>query len=302
MRYDVKSTLILWVVFAAAISAVGQTRPVIRFEDGRIQIVGLPFKDVASTSLISQTQWQSFLCVYTSEAYQRNTDQPIAGKYEWNRDTIFFQPLYAFSPGETYHEVFNPESFFENAGITSDALLEKVELSFSIPAEVRPLNRVKAIYPESASLPENLLRMYIYFSNPMMPGEAYRHISLMDENGTRVEKAFLVVDQELWDTERKRFTLLFDPGRIKRELKSNVDLGTPLKEGGRYHLVIDSAWRDVYGNSLATSINKTFTVTAARRSKVSPAQWKVIAPLVGSLGDVIIFLKGPSTIRLALNT
>ena len=134
----------------------------------------------------------------------------------------------------------------------------------------------------------------------MMPGEAHEHISLTMEDGTKVEKAFLVVDQELWDAERKRFTLLFDPGRIKRDLKSNLDLGLPLQEGAKYHLVIDSAWRDVHGNSLAKNFSKTFSVSAPERSKISHLQWKLISPIPGSLGEVVMSFDRPMDHALAL--
>jgi hypothetical protein len=173
-------------------------------------------------------------------------------------------------------------------------------LSFSLPKEISGPTEIKSIYPESENLPENLLRMYIYFSGPMMPGEAYDHITLMRENGTRVEKPFLIVDQELWDTDRQRFTLLFDPGRIKRDLRSNIDLGTPLQKGEKYLLVIDSAWRDVHGKPLGRSVTKAFSVAAPARAKVSPQDWRVTSPMAGSRGDVIISFDRPIDHALAL--
>lgn len=290
---------ILWVVFACVtFVAAGQTQPLLKFENGAISVIGLP--SATSTTIISDDQWNSILSVYTHEAYLKNIDQPVAGKCEWNGDMILFQPAFPFAPGETYHAVFMPKSFSQNAGIKNESLCDKAELSFSIPGDVSPVTTVESIYPESASLPENLLRMYIYFSAPMMPGEAYDHIILRRGDGTTVEKAFLVVDQELWDSERKRLTLLFDPGRIKRDLKSNIDLGTPLREGEKYQLVIDSAWRDVYGKALAKSVTRTFSVTSAERTKVSPRRWKVVTPMTGSLGDLVISFDRPMDHALAL--
>ena len=68
-------------------------------------------------------------------------------------------------------------------------------------------------------------------------GDAYRHIRLLDEAGREVPRAFLQTAHELWDARRQRFTLILDPGRIKRGLRSNVEVGAPLREGGRYRLV-----------------------------------------------------------------
>ena len=303
MRTDKKMKLIftIWVVlFCVTFFADGQAQPMLKFEQGVVRVVGLPSRDNASNAAISGDQWNTILSVYTHEAYVRNIDQPVAGKYYWNGDSILFEPAYPFAPGQTYHAVFTTKTFLNSAGIKNESSWEKSKLSFSLAKENFPSTAVVSVYPESANLPENLLRIYIYFSAPMMPGESYNHISLLRDNGTRVEKAFLIVDQELWDADRKRFTLLFDPGRIKRDLKSNIDLGTPLKERETYHLVIDSAWRDVHGNALGKSFKKTFSVTRAERSKVSPGFWTVIPPQAGSLGDVVISFDRPMDHALAL--
>jgi hypothetical protein len=296
-----KLTLILWVVLVLmTIVAMGQAQPTLKFEHGVVKIVHLPPRSSATIPTISDYQWNAILSVYTHEAYVKNIDQPIAGMYDWKGDSLVFKPAYAFAPGETYHAVFMSKVFLKTAAIKIESLWDKSELSFSVPAEIHALTTVESIYPESASLPENLLRMYIYFSAPMMPGEAFDHIILMRENGTRVEKAFLVIDQELWDTARKRFTLLFDPGRIKRDLKSNIDLGTPLHEGEIYHLIIDSAWRDVNGKPLAKSITKTFSASHAERAKVTAGDWNVIVPMAGSAGDVVISFDRPMDHAMAL--
>jgi hypothetical protein len=296
-----KLTISIWVVLVSVtFFAAGQAQPILKLEHGVIHVVGLPSRNAVSPTTISDEQWNTILSVYTHEAYQRNVAQPVAGKYTWDGDTILFEPAYPFAAGETYHAVFTMKAFLVSAGIKNISSWNKLELSFSLDGENFPTTEVESIYPESANLPENLLRMYIYFSASMMPGEAYDHIKLLRENGTEVEKAFLIVDQELWNADRKRFTLLFDPGRIKRDLKSNIDLGTPLEEGEKYRFVIDSTWRDVHGNALEKSMVKTFSVVRAERAKVSPRDWKVIPPLAGSLSDVVIRFDRPMDHALAL--
>jgi hypothetical protein len=291
----------LWVVLACmTIVAVGHAQPTMKFELGVVKLFGLPSGSTASMSTISDEQWNSILSVYTHEAYLKNIDQPIAGRYFLNGDSLLFKPVYPFSPGQSYHAVFILKYFLITDAAKSDSPSDRLELSFSVPEEIHPLTTVEAIYPESANLPENLLRMYVYFSAPMMPGEAYSHIKLIRENGTMVERAFLVIDQELWDSERKRFTLLFDPGRIKRDLRSNIDLGTPIRQGEKYHLVINSAWRGANGNSLAKSIRKTFFVAQAERAKVTTRTWSVITPLAGTVGDVIVSFDRPMDHAMAL--
>ena len=52
---------------------------------------------------------------------------------------------------------------------------------------------------------------------------------------------------ELWDGERRRLTLLLDPGRIKRGLVPNQETGYPLIEGVPVVVRIDTAFRDAEG-------------------------------------------------------
>ncbi len=65
----------------------------------------------------------------------------------------------------------------------------------------------------------------------MSRGEAYRHIRLLDASGRPIADPFLELDEELWSGDGKRFTLLFDPGRIKRGLKPREEVG-PVLDGG----------------------------------------------------------------------
>ena len=72
------------------------------------------------------------------------------------------------------------------------------------------------VYPTSGQLPENHLKFYVHFSAPMSRGEAYRRISR--RRRTRTASRVLELGEELWDPAMQRFTLLFDPGRVKRRL------------------------------------------------------------------------------------
>lgn len=296
-----KLTFGIWMVLVCiTLPAIGQTQPMLKFEKGVVHVVGVASRSFAVDTTISDDQWNAILSIYTHEAYLKKIDQPVAGTYSWNGDTLVFKPAYDFASGETYHAVFESKNLLISAGIKAESSSDKLELSYSIPIKAFPTTTIESIYPASANLPENLLRVYIYFSAPMMPGEAYDHISLMRENETTVEKAFLLVDQELWDKERKRFTLFFDPGRIKRDLKSNIELGMPLQEGENYLLVIDSAWRDVYGNAIEKSIKKKLSIKRPERTKVSPSLWKVIPAQAGTLAEVVILFDRPMDHALAL--
>ena len=69
-------------------------------------------------------------------------------------------------------------------------------------------------------------------------------------------EAYLELDQELWDPSGTRFTLFFDPGRIKRGLKPREELGPALEENKQYALAISREWRDAKGNRLEEAFRK----------------------------------------------
>ena len=69
----------------------------------------------------------------------------------------------------------------------------------------------------------------------------WRTSTCWTNRGVKFTGAFLALDQELWDPVRRRITLLFDPGRVKRGVRTNLESGAPLVAGRRYRLVIDDA-------------------------------------------------------------
>lgn len=269
-----------------------QSTPAIKFREGSVWITGLNAERTELVS-VSQQQWATVLRVYTNDAFVKKLDQSIAGNFTWRRDSLFFKPHFSFSAGQQYHAVFDYEAFRVMSGSKPTGNTHTFELAFAIPKEVLISTFVELVHPEAEVLPENMLRMHILFSHAMMPGEAYEHITLLKEDGTPVEKAFLVIDQELWDAERKRFTVLFDPGRIKRGIQAQSDLGTPLQAGQTYRLIIDSLWRDANENVLAGSYTKSFTVTSAQRSRNNIQAWKVITPAAGTSKDLFIEFDRP---------
>jgi hypothetical protein len=163
----------------------------------------------------------------------------------------------------------------DSAGDVTAAQLE-------IPRPDYKPTHVTHIDPTSERLPENQLKFYIHFSAPMGRGDAYRHIHLERDDGTEVEAAFLELGEELWDPDQRRFTLLCDPGRVKRGLKPREELGPVLEEGHDYTLVVDRDWRDAAGQPLAERAVKKFHVLAPDDTPIDPAAWKLTSPPAGT--------------------
>jgi len=194
-------------------------------------------------------------------------------------DALRFAPRFAFARGMRYRLALDRGTLAS----TNDTAAPAIILEFTTPdAPATPPTEITHVYPSSDKLPENLLKFYIHFSAPMSRGEAYRHIHLLDNDGREVDAPFLELDEELWDPTMRRFTLLCDPGRIKRGLKPREDVGPVLAAGKDYTLAIDRDWRDAAGNNLAHARAKTFHTLPADVTPIEPALWQLAAPRAGS--------------------
>ncbi len=220
--------------------------------------------------------------------------QPMLGSTERHLTDLVFVPRFPLTPGIQLRAVWKPVS-----GKPITAL-------FSLPkASIAPSTSVQQIFPTSNRLPENQLKLYIHFSAPMSKGDIYKHLRLLNAKGEEVKLAFLELDEELWDREGRRITLLFDPGRIKRGVLPLSEIGPALIPGDSYKLVIDAAWQDAQGRPLTGSFEKRFTVVPADRTSPDVSAWKLTAsksgvtldfnePLDQALLDRMILLRDAS--------
>ena len=135
-----------------------------------------------------------------------------------------------------------------------------------------------AITPSSDTWPENLLRFYIHFSAPMSRRGAIGFVSLVDEKGQKLSDVFLEVNANLWNSDDTRFTVLFDPGRVKRGILPNLKLGRAIRDRGRYTIVIDPAWRDAAGQPLKEAYRRDVRVGLPIELPLTPADWRVTPP------------------------
>jgi hypothetical protein len=213
---------------------------------------------------------------------------PIAGQYVVDGDALHFTPVFPFDPGRKYQARYVGAEFF--SGESSQPADAIVALPAAAAAE--PV-RVTGIFPSSDQVPENQLRLYIHFSGPMGRRGALEHVSLLDERGKRVVDPFLPVDGELWNADRTRYTVFFDPGRQKRGILPNREMGPSLEAGRKYTLVIDRAWVDGNGNPLRESYTKSFHVTPPALAPLDPKTWKIIPPRHGTRDAVSVTFPGP---------
>jgi hypothetical protein len=234
-----------------------------------------------STKHLSLTDWQAILAIRLSQFQE---GWPMVGSYQVRADGIAFLPRYPLQPGQRYRASFDPAGLkriwerdpFE-VGADQSILQE-----FDVPQVQVQRSQVMQIYPTSDRLPANLLRFYIYFSEPMLRGEALQHIRLLDESGNTVPDVFLETGEELWNPESTRLTILLDPGRVKTGLRAHSDLGRALTVGRSYRLVIDSSWQDAQEQRLKTSFTKDFSITSEIDASPSIAGWQSEIPQSGT--------------------
>ena len=160
------------------------------------------------------------------------------------------------------------------------------------PPVPAPAAVVAAVHPAAPAVPENQLRWYVEFSAPMREGEAARHVRLVDAAGREVQGAFLSVEEELWDPARRRLTLLFDMGRVKRGIRTHEEAGSPLEAGRGYAIVIDSAWRDARGAPLVRGAVHRFRAVAADLRGPDPRAWRISSPAAGGTDPLDVALDG----------
>ncbi len=112
----------------------------------------------------------------------------------------------------------------------------------------------------------------------MRRGEAQRHLHLFEADGEEVPAPFALIDRELWDPETTRITVFFDPGRTKRGVGPNREIGPPLRAGRVYRLLVDRGWRDAADRPLKAPFEKHFRVVAPDRTQPDPRDWELAPP------------------------
>ena len=240
--------------------------------------------------------WNAIFPVYPGKRMHPTSSlPPMLGTHLVADDRVIFIPRFPFLEGTVYTAWLNLPLLHAFLDPGSDpGKLKLVNQVFEVP-ETTGLSpgKVDHIFPSGDTLPENLLKIYLHFNHPMREGVALKHIHLLDGDGHIVEEPFLVIEQELWDSNRKRLTLWFDPGRIKRHLVPHRKKGMPLKEGTHYTLKVDSTWEDAYGRKLGVEYRKQFVAGTSDRSCPDPNLWELELPAHHSHQGLVINFPEP---------
>ena len=251
-----------------------------------IDVAGLAAEDLAhlERAAPSRDAWRAILRVHVAQADPAAAElPPVLGVYAARDGVLRFTPRFPFAEGQRYEVVFDPSSL-PSARLDSAPLpLRTLRVTVEVPAPAgEPSTRVAAVHPTGPEVPENHLRLYIVFSAPMGLGSGNPHVRLLDEHGRPVADAFLPLDVDLWNADRTRYTVLYDPGRVKRGIRPNAELGRPLAADRRYTLVVDADWRDAAGQPLVAPFRREFRVGPPRERALDPAAWRLELPAGGT--------------------
>ena len=284
---------------AAALLAVACTRPAAdaplrvalvpaENQSAYIEVTGLsPAQQRAlGGATLSDDDWQRILFVAVGGSGQNAVG--IAGRYAIVSGTLRFTPLFPFDPGRRYDVRFDP------AAIPGGGSGSPVTESVALPAPPDPAPTfVTAVFPSGDALPENQLRLYIHFSAPMGRRGALEHVKLLDDRGGEVPDPFLPLEAEFWTADRTRYTVFFDPGRQKRGILPNRQMGPSLVEGRSYTLVVAEDWTDGHGRPLRETFMRRFRVAPPALAPIAPSMWNIEPPARGTRQPIVVMFREP---------
>jgi hypothetical protein len=118
-------------------------------------------------------------------------------------------------------------------------------------------------------------------------------VALLDDRGREVEDPFLPLDAEFWNEDRTRYTLFFDPGRQKRGILPNREMGPSLEAGRSYALVVRREWPDGTGSPLRETFTRHFRVGPPALDALDHTRWQITTPAEGTREPFRIAFPGP---------
>jgi hypothetical protein len=135
--------------------------------------------------------------------------------------------------------------------------------------------------------------MYVEFSGSMGRKSGVEYMKVLNQDGKEIPGAILPLDYEFWSPDHKRFTIFFDPGRVKDGILPNREMGRPLTYGGAMTLVISREWLDEHGLPLKDDYRRTFKVANADATPLDTASWKLQAPRAGGRDGFVVTFPEP---------
>lgn len=279
-----------------SVGRTAQVRIALNQQLNTIDVTGLPrdllagFAARAQRESFAPEQWQALMRVSVKPREAGAAPPAVVGRYAVVDDVLRFTPMFPFDEGRDYDvvvdgRVISPGSSAESSIFT--AVVARPGIA-RVPSTV-----VSAIYPSGGVVPANQLRLYLHFSAPMDWRSGHEHVVLLDDAGQEVPDAFLPLDADFWNDDRTRYTVFFDPGRVKRGILPNKQMGRALEAGKRYTLLVKREWRDGHGLPLEKEFRHQFTAVPAIERALTMKAWTVTAPAAGTREPLAVAFDAP---------
>lgn len=257
-----------------------------------LRVRGWTGSEIQKLEALAAEELTRRLAVLPSELLEAGVDwrlnRPIAGNFELDEGSVYFLPRFPLLDGRCYSLLVEPGGDGQGPGSPEVWTIQRPAL------DTAPTTDILAVYPSGSQLPVNQLKLYIHFSSPMSEGRVDRSVRVRRaDNDEALEGVFLAMEPELWDPERRRLTLLLDPGRIKRGLAPNLEAGYPLIEGVPIIVTVAADFRDAAGRSLRAGAERRYVIGPPVRVRVDPDDWRCFAPAAGSQGPLTIEFDRP---------
>jgi hypothetical protein len=238
------------ILLTLCLAGAAAAAPTATVADGKIVIAGVPSAKGLSVVVAEGTE---------ADIAAR---PPVAGEWITADGKVVFKPKYPFKAGTAYRVV---------------GTANRLEVRTPRTEAGKP-TVITHVYPSSNELPENVLRFYVEFNQPMPRGDVYKYVKVVDDAGKRDPQPFVELDQELWNVDQTRLTLLIDPGRIKKEVKPRIDLGPVFRAGKKYTLVVSGKWPTLESGTLGKDLTRAITIAPPVADAIDPKAWKLTAP------------------------
>jgi hypothetical protein len=279
-------------------SACGRSEPSIHLDSTNpsrpfVEVRGVSRADLTRLAAANLTadEWSAILRVSVHSAQPSAAgDLPaMAGRYSVDA-TLRFWPAFPLDPGRGYDVRFQPSNV-PRLGLDNGKAIAGL---VSLPGVDRPPSTiVSAVYPSGDAIPENDLRMYINFSAPMGQQGGLEHIAFVDDDGREVPGVVLPLDTDLWNAERTRYTVILDPGRVKKDILPNRRMGRPLHAGKGITIVVKKQWPDAHGVPLASEFRHRYRVGPPDEGALHTAEWRIAPPSAGTREPVTVTFPRP---------
>jgi len=197
---------------------------------------------------------------------------PVLGKVIIAQEKLQFIPLIPFGWGQKYTLVYNN-------------IIEYFTLT--IPEHYEFL-KVTNVYPSSERIPSNILKWYIKFSKPINTTLIYKYIHFIQASGDTLSRAILPLENALISDNNTLLTVWIEPGRQKRGLGPNEQLGSVFSTNQNYQLRISRELKDQQGVSMLQYFRHRFLIKEADRIQPNINNWNIRIPNINTISSLLI--------------